>query len=254
VTALAFWPPVERNLLAYRRYWAAFLTGFAEPLLYLLSIGIGVGALAGRITVFGDSVPYRTFVAPGMLAASAMNGAVLDSTFNFFFKFKYAKTFDSMLATPLRTTDIAVGELFWAQMRSTVYAVAFLVTMAALGLVRGPWVVFAIPASMLIGFAFGGVGMAATTWMKSFLHFDYINLALIPLFLFSGTFFPLSLYPGPLQWIVRLTPLYQGVALERELVLGHVGLVSLGHAVYLAAFGTVGVWVTRNRLTQLLLP
>jgi lipooligosaccharide transport system permease protein len=181
MTAL-FFRPVERNLVAYRRMWVVFLTGFAEPLLYLLSIGVGVGALASDVAVGGKMLPYRAFVAPGMLAVSAMNGAILDTMFNFFFKFKYAKTFDSMLATPLGTTDIAVGELLWAQLRGTIYAAAFLVTMAALGLTRGPWVVLGVPAAMLIGFAFGGLGMAATTWMRSFVHFDYVNLALIPLF------------------------------------------------------------------------
>ena len=250
----AFLRPVERNLVAYRRMWVIFLTGFAEPLLYLLSIGVGVGALASDVSVGGKMLPYRAFVAPGMLAAAAMNGAILDTTFNFFFKFKYAKTFDSMLATPLGTTDIAVGELLWAQLRGTLYAAAFLLTMIALGLTRGPWVILGAPAAMLIGFAFGGLGMAATTWIRSFVHFDYINLALIPLFLFSATFFPLSLYPTTLQWIVRATPLYQGVALERGLVLGDVGWVVAGHVAYLVALGTLGVWVTQRRLSQLLLP
>ena len=140
------------------------------------------------------------------------------------------------------------------QLRGTLYAAAFLVTIVALGLTRGPWVILGAPAAMLIGYAFGGLGMAATTWIRSFVHFDYINLALIPLFLFSATFFPLSLYPEALQWIVRATPLYQGVALERGLVLGDVGWVLAGHAAYLAALGTLGVWVTQRRLSRLLLP
>jgi lipooligosaccharide transport system permease protein len=245
---------IERNIFAYRRMWLFFLTGFAEPFLYLLSIGIGVGELVGTVPYAGGRVPYEDFVAPGLLAASAMNGAVLDTTFNFFFKFKYAKTFDAMLSTPLGTRDIALGELGWALSRGTIYACAFLVTMAALGLVGSAWAVLAVPAAMLIGFAFAGAGMAATTWMRSFVDFDYINMTLIPLFLFSATFFPLSRYPEALQWVVRLTPLYQGVVIERALVLGNVSWSLLLNAAYLVAMGGIGLRVAGKRLHRLLLP
>ena len=125
-----------------------------------------------------------------------------------------------MLATPLRATDVALGEIGWALLRGAIYAAAFLVTMALLGLVSSPWAVLCLPAAMLIGFAFAGAGMAATTFMRSFVDFDYVNIALIPLFLFSATFFPLSRYPTGLQWLIRVTPLYQGVVLERSLVFG----------------------------------
>ena len=106
-----------RNYLAYRRAWYIFVTGFLEPVLYLFSIGIGVGQLVTGFEFHGQSIPYAEFVAPGMLAASAMNGALLDSTFNFFFKLKYNKLFDQMLATPLTTMDIARGELAWSLLR-----------------------------------------------------------------------------------------------------------------------------------------
>lgn len=155
---------VERDMLAYRRQWMIFLTGFVEPLLYLLSIGVGVGALVGSVHVGGQTVDYDTFVAPGLLAVAAMNGSVFDTTFNFFFKFKYARSFDAMLATPLRATDVALGELSWALLRGSIYAAAFLVTMALLGLVESPWGILCLPAAMLIGFASAGAGMAATTF------------------------------------------------------------------------------------------
>lgn len=245
---------VERDVLAYRRQWVIFLSGFAEPLLYLLSIGVGVGHLVGTVQVGGEAVDYEVFVAPGLLAAAAMNGSVFDTTFNFFFKFKYARSFDAMLATPLRTTDVALGELSWALLRGSIYAAAFLATMAALGLVQSPWAVLGLPAAMLIGFAFAGLGMAATTWMRSFVDFDYVNLAIIPLFLFSATFFPLSRYPVGLQWLVQVTPLYQGVALERALTLGQLDWTLLLHAAYLAVVGVVGVRVAGTRLRRLLQP
>jgi len=246
---------IERNALAYRRMWYVFLTGFFEPLLYLLSIGVGVGALVGRLPGPGGRlVTYEAFVAPGLLAAAAMNGSVFDTTFNFFVKYKYAGTYDAMLATPLGVGDVAHGEVGWALLRGTVYAAAFLLTMAALGLVASPWGVLAVPAAVLIGYGFAGLGLAATTWMRSFVDFDFVNLALVPLFLFSATFFPLSRYPNGVAWGVRLTPLYQGVNLERSLVLGDIRWTLLVPAVYLGALGWGGVRVASSRLARLLQP
>lgn len=244
---------VERNVYAYRKGWHVFLAGFAEPLFYLLSIGVGVGALVGDVSVGGGrTVPYEVFVAPGMLAASAMNGAVFDATFNFFVKYKYSKTYDAVLATPLGVTDVAVGETTWALLRGALYATAFLLTMVALDLVESWWAVLSVPAAVLIAFAFAGAGLAATTWMRSFVDFDFVNLAVIPLFLFSATFFPLDRYPTALRWVVQVTPLYQGVALERALVLGTVGWGDLVHVAYLATMGTVGLVVAARRLGRLL--
>ena len=246
---------VERNVLAYRRAWFVFLSGFAEPVLYLLSIGIGVGKLVGKLPGPGGSaIDYRQFVAPGMLAVAAMNGAIFDTTFGFFWKFKYAKMYDAVLATPLGAGDVALGEMTWALMRGAFYAVAFLVTMMLFGLVDSAWAVFAIPVAVLVGFAFAGAGLAATTYMRSFIDFDYVNLALVPLFLFSATFFPLSRYPDALEWVVRCTPLYQGVALERALILGDVHWTLLVHVAYLSAMGAAGVQIAARRLGRLLQP
>lgn len=245
---------VERDVMAYRRMWLVFLTGFFEPFFFLLSIGVGVGQLVGTVHASGSPVDYQTFVAPGLLATSAMNGAAFDATFNFFFKFKYSKSFAAMLSTPLQPVHLAWGELVWALSRSTLYSAAFLVTMWGFGLTASPLAVFALPGAMLIGFAFAGAGMAATTWMRSFVDFDYVNLTLVPLFLFSGVFFPLSQYPTALGWVVRGTPLYQGVALERALVLGHVGLADVGHVAYLAVVGAVGLAIAGRRLGLLLQP
>lgn len=254
--ALAGWRPlrlVERNAVVYRRTWYVLFAGLVEPVLYLFSIGLGVGALVAPVAVGGGrEVPYEVFVAPGMLAVSAMNGVVFDTTFNFFVKYKYARTFEAVLATPLEVADVAVGESTWALLRSAVYAAAFLLTMVALGLVQSWWGVLAVPAAVLIGFAFAGTGIAATTWMRSFVDFDYVILVVVPLFLFSATFFPIDRYPDLLGRIVQLTPLYQGVALERALVLGDVGWGLLVHAAYLVLMGAAGVWVATRRLALLL--
>jgi lipooligosaccharide transport system permease protein len=246
---------VERNALAYRRIWWVFATGFAEPFFYLASIGIGVGKLVGGLPGPGGRLlSYQEFVAPGLLAASAMNGAIFDTTFNFFVKFKYAHTYDAILATPLDVRDVASGELVSALLRGTTYSTVFLVTMAGFGLVPSPWAVLAVPMAALIGYGFAGAGLAGTTWMRSFIDFDYVTLAIVPLFLFSATFFPLGRYPSLLQWVVRATPLYQGVAAERALIVGAIDWALPLHALYLAAMGWIGIRVAGRRLGRLLQP
>ncbi|NUS51539.1 MAG: ABC transporter permease [Nocardioidaceae bacterium] len=247
------WEIVRRNFLVYRRDWLVFLTGFLEPVLYLFSIGVGVGRLVEGFDVNGHLVPYAAFVAPGMLAASAMNGAVLDATFGIFFKLRYDKVYEGVLATPMRTLDIARGELTWCLMRSAVYSLGFLLVMAAMCLVESWWAVLAWPATWLIGFAFGGAGMALTTFMKSWQDFEYIGLALVPMFLFSATFFPVTAFDGWLRWLVEATPLYRGVALVRELTTGAVTADSLVSVLYLLVMGAIGVLVASRRFDKLLL-
>jgi lipooligosaccharide transport system permease protein len=242
-----------RNYLVYRRLWKLFLTGFLEPVFYLLSIGVGVGKLITSFEFNGHTIPYAEFVAPGMLAASAFNGALLDSTFNVFFKLKYDKLYDQMLATPLTTRDIARGEILWGQLRGASYAAAFLVVMWALGLVHSWWAVLALPATLLIGFAFSAVCMGLTTYMKSWQDFEKITLLQLPLFLFSGTFFPITAFHGVLRWIVEVTPLYRGVVLCRELTTGILTWASAVSVVYLLVMGLVGLAIVRRRLDTLLL-
>jgi lipooligosaccharide transport system permease protein len=245
---------LERNILVYRRSWIFIISGFFEPLFYLLSIGVGLSHLVGPISVDGRLVAYTAFVAPGLLASSAMNGAMLDSTFQVFMKLKIAKTYDAMLATPLAVGDIALGELSWCVLRGALYSGAFLVIMAALGYVVSPWAVLCWPGAILIALAFASVGMAGTTFMRTWQDFDIVSLAFIPLFLFSATFYPLTVFPGWLQEIVRFTPLYQGVVLLRAFDLGIFTWSLLLHIAYLSAMAVGGVIVTNRRLGRLLLP
>ena len=248
------WHLVDRNYRVYRREWLVFVSGFLEPLLYLLSIGIGIERLVGTFTLDGGQVvSYTVFVAPAMLAASAMNGSLFDATFGVFFKLRYEKVYDGVLATPLRPADGAVGELVWALLRTLVYGVMFVVVMAALGLTDSWWTVLAPVAAVVIGYAFAGAGMALTTWMRSWQDFDFITLAILPMFLFSATFFPLDRYPDDVQWLVQLTPLYHGVVLCRGLTTGALGGETLVAVAYLAAMGSVGLLVAARRFGTLLL-
>ena len=242
-----------RNYLAYRRVWYIFASGFLEPVFYLFSIGVGVGQLVTGFEFNGQSIPYAEFVAPGMLAASAMNGSLLDATFNFFFKLKYNKLFDQMLATPLTTMDIARGELSWSLLRGGLYSAGFLGVMVAMGLVSSWWSLLAVPAALLIGVAFGAVGMALTTFMKSWQDFQLVSLATLPMFLFSGTFFPVTAFPAAARWIVELTPLYRGVVLCRELTTGALSWSSAASVAYLVVMAGIGLVVVRRRLDKLLL-
>lgn len=244
---------VERNVYVYRRTWMIVFSGFFEPLFYLWSMKVGIGGLVGTVTNGGKTVRYLDFVAPALLASAAANGAVYDSTMNVYFKLKQAKTYDAVLTTPVGVGDVALGEITWALIRGTLYAIAFQIVMLAMGLVHSWWAILVVPSAMLIGFGFAAIGLTATGYMRSWQSFEYVTLATLPMFLFSATFYPLGTYPGALQWIVRATPLYQGVTMVRDLCLGTVGWATLGHALYLMGMGLLGVRLSSRRLGQVLL-
>jgi lipooligosaccharide transport system permease protein len=187
------------------------------------------------------------------MASSAMNGAVYETTMNVFGKMKHARLYDSVLATPLVPADVALGEIGWAVARGVIYSTAFLVTMWALGMTGSPWVVLSIPICVLIGLAFGAVGMALTTYMRSWADFEYVSAVTLPLFLFSATFYPVSSY-GDWGWIVQLSPLYHGVALVRGVNLGIFDWAMLGHIAVLASLAAFGLVVAARRIQSLLLP
>jgi lipooligosaccharide transport system permease protein len=233
--------------------WMIFLTGFFEPVFYLLSIRIGFGALVGDVDDGGRLVPYAEFVAPALLAASAMNGAIYESTMNIFFKLKYDRVYDAALATPLTSGDVALGEMLNATIRGAAYSAAFLVTMWLLGMAASPWIVLALPVTVVMSFAFSAVGMAATTYMRSWADFEYVPSLMLPMFLFSATFYPLSAY-GDWGWIVQASPLYHGVAVVRGLNQGEFMWSYVVHMAVLVTMAVVGVTITSRRISRLLLP
>lgn len=195
---------VERNCVAFRHAWITIVSGFFEPVFYLFSMGVGIGALIGAVTLDGGR-------------------------------------------------QVEYAEIGWALLRGLVYSVAFYLVALAAGLVQSWWSLLAIPAASLIGFAFAAVGMACTTYMRSWQDFDYVQLAILPMFLFSTTFFPLSTFPTELHWVMQATPLFHGVQMVRDLVLGSVSPGILWHVAYLVAMGLVGVVVASRRLETLLL-
>jgi len=245
---------IERNVLASRHNWLVLLSGFFEPVLYLLGIGFGLGSLVRDIPIGGGhSVSYAVFVAPALLASSAMNGAIYESTFNLFYKLRYAKTFDTVIATPVGVEEVTLGEVIWAVARGSLYSIGFIVFMLVLGLIQSWWAVLAVPAAILIGFAFAALGSALTTFMRSWQDFDIVQLIIQPMFLFSATFFPLTVYPPALQVVVQLTPLYHGIDLIRSLTTGAMGPGVLVDLAYLIGLGVLGVLIAARRLRKKLL-
>jgi lipooligosaccharide transport system permease protein len=241
-----------RNLRWFRaKYWIV-VSGFFEPLFYLLALGVGVGQLVGTVEYGGREVDFDVFVAPAMLAASAFNGAVFESTMNIYAKLRWQKTYDARIATPLSPGDIAVGELGFSQLRGLLYSTGFLLTMVALGLVQSWWAVLAIPAALLIGASFAAIGLAGTTYMRSWQDFEYVLIIQLPLFLFSATFYPLETYPEGLRWVVQATPLYHGVDLMRQLVLGDLRPSAFVHVAYLTAMLGIGISIAGRRFDRLL--
>jgi lipooligosaccharide transport system permease protein len=243
---------VERSAYVYRRSWMIIMSGFVEPLFYLLSIRVGLDALVGDIEADGRVVPYDQFVAPGLLAAAAMNGAVYECTGNILHKIRHSKLYDAVLSTPMSAGDVALGEILGAVLRSTMYAGGFVVTMWFLGMVDSAWIVMAAPAAALIGGAFASLSMAATTYMRGWEDMEFVPAATLPLFLFSATFYPVSQYGG-WAWVVQLSPLYHGVELVRAANAGTWDAVLLVHAAVLAVLALVGLAVAAKRIERLLL-
>ncbi|MEU5944404.1 ABC transporter permease [Micromonospora sp. NPDC047465] len=244
----------ERNVAALKSvYWLLLVSGFVEPLFYLLSIGVGVGALVGDLTLPGGQVvTYAAFVAPAMLASSAMTGALSETTFNFFGKMKYMKLYDGVIATPVQPFEIALGELGWAMLRGGSYSAAFLVVMVGMDLTTVARALVAFPAAVLVGFAFGALGMTISTFMRSWQDFDLMGSAQFTLFLFSGTFVPAEAYPSLLRWVVEVTPLYRAVHLIRGVTVGTAGWAWVLDVLYLLAVLGVGLLVASRRMGRLL--
>jgi lipooligosaccharide transport system permease protein len=232
--------------------WFVVVSGFFEPLFYLLSFGLGLGTLIGQVAgPNGVPVSYAAFIAPALLATSAMNGAIYDSTWNVFFKIRFAHLYDGMIATSLGPLDIALGEIAYALLRGLVYALAFMSVMFAFGLVLSPWGILAVPAALLIAFAFASCGMAFTSYMTTFQQMDWINFLMLPMFMFSATFYPITVYPEAIQLVVKIFPLWHGIELIRGLTLGQPSWGLLWHVLYFAVMVAGGLVVTTRRLTAL---
>ena len=246
---------VQRGLLAARSSsWIVVLSGFFEPVLFLASMGIGLGGLIGDVqTTTGVTVTYAQYIAPALLAVSAMNGAVYDSTWNVFFKLNYGKLYEGMLATSLGPLDVALGEISLALLRGGAYGLGFLLVMQFAGLNLAWTAVLALPAVLLVAFGFASLGMGITSYMKTFQQMDWIQFVLLPMFLLSSTFFPITVYPEGVQWVIQALPLWHGIELVRGLTTGVLTGAMLGHVAYYLVMIAVGLIFTTRRLRALFL-
>jgi lipooligosaccharide transport system permease protein len=247
---------VQRNALVYKHGWMVIVSGFFEPLFYLLSLGLGVGAMVPDIGGIG----YAAFVAPGLLAASCMNGAITDGFFNIFFKLHFQKTYDGILATPMRVPDVAFGEALWALARGALYAAMFLVVVLLIGASVGPrmllsgWAILAFPAAVLVAASFSAMALCLTSFVRRIEQFDIVmGLVVMPMFLFSGTFFPVSRFPDSLEWVVQLVPLYHAVDMLRQLTTGAIQPSLILHILYLLVAGSAAFVIAMWRLERTLI-
>jgi lipooligosaccharide transport system permease protein len=227
----------------YKRTWRSSMTvSFLEPLLYLAAMGIGLGTLVDHHVHEVQGVSYLTFIGPGLLASAAMQVGVSEATYPVMGAIKWVKTYHAMLATPLRVIDVLRGHLAWIVLRLTTVSGVFLGILAAFGLARSWEAVFAFPAAVLTGLAFSAPIAAFSATQEKDAAFAVIyRFGVVPLFLFSGIFFPITRLPGWLQPVAWATPLYHGVALCRSVVLGDAAPgTSIAHAVYLGALIAAG--------------
>ena len=244
---------LERTWFAVKSSsWIIMVSGFFEPVFYLAAFGFGLGQFVPQVSDgHGNMVSYAAFIAPALLATSAMNGAIYDSTWNVFFKMHFGKVYQAMMATSLGPLDIAVGEISWALIRGLAYAIGFTVVVWPMGLIPSAWGILAIPAAVLIAWGFASLGMGVTSYMKNFQQMNWVNFVLLPMFLFSGTFFPLSVYPQAMQYVIMSMPLWQAVEMIRALTLGNLSWSLLGHAAYFLVLVVLGMIFTTKRLTEL---
>jgi lipooligosaccharide transport system permease protein len=225
---------IERSIIAFKSStWIVVLTGFVEPVLFLFAFGYGIGELIGTVAPGqGPEITYAMYIAPGLLATSAMNGAIYDSTWNVFFKIKHGRLYQSML-------------------RGLIYSLGFMAIVTPLGLVTSWWAIAAIPAAVIIAFAFSAVGMAITSYMKTYQQMDLINVVLLPMFLFSGSFYPITVFPEWIQAVIQALPLWHAIELVRGLMLGNITAGLLTHVLYFLVMILIGTTMTTRRLTAL---
>lgn len=246
---------LQRNLMVYRRTWRGSLFGsFMTPMLYLTAMGVGLGGLMaqGGTTALGG-YDYLHFLGPGILASTCMQTASFESTFPIMGKITWRRNYEAMLATPLQVRDLLIGELAWIGFRTMTIAIVFLFVLTLFGIPRGPMALLAVPAAMLTGVSFSAPIIAFAATQRNDAGFAALFRFIInPLFLFSGTFFPVDRLPDPVEWVAAATPLYHGVALVRGVILEDATSLAAWplHLAYLIVFFSATAWLAHRLLRR----
>ena len=251
------WPAVrvfEHHVMVYRRTWRGSLfTSFLNPVLFLAAMGLGLGTLVDANNPQGVAgASYLTFLAPGLLAASVMQTAAFESTYPIMAGLQWMKTYDAMVTTPLSPRSVVFGQLFWATTRLTLVAAVFSTVMVVFGATTPMAAIVALPFAVLTGLAFAAPIQAFAATQRTDNKFNALfRFGITPLFIFSGTFFPISQLPGLIQPVAWLTPLFHGVSLTRGVALGTLEpYLAMLHLAVLAGFvvaGTLASFVTFRR-------
>ena len=239
--------PLEFFFAQYRRVWrGTAVTSVVTPVVYLLALGVGLGVFVDRTTELPDGVSYLEFVAPGLMAATAMQLASFEASWPVLSAIKWDRQYHAMLATPLRVRDVMIGHQAFFTFRLLLTGTVYFIVITAFGAVKSPLGILAIPVTVIVGLAFTAPLAAWAAYTKTEVTFIAIfRIVILPMFLFSGTFFPISSLPAALEVVAWLTPLWHGVTLCRDLTLGDVSPSDLGHLAYLLACIAVGLVAAR---------
>ena len=239
---------LEHDLLVFRRGWFNYLlSGLSQPFLYLVAMGVGLGLYVNRNGGIPGGVPYLDYIAPALLVTQAMMAAAFESAWPIMSKILWDKTYDAALNTPIGALDLLLGDLMWIAFRATLLSVLFVVVIVALGAAASPLVLLAVPVAVLTALSFAAPIVAFTATQTGDGGFNALfRFGITPIFLFSGTFFPIEKLPVALQPVAWITPLYHGVAAARSLALGQVDGIGLTvHVSYLVVVTLFGVWAGR---------
>jgi len=216
------WQVLKRNLLVFRKTWKVNLTfNFLEPVFYLGALGFGLGAYVNYM----EGIPYLNYLAPGLIASSAMFASAYECTYGSFVRMEFQKTYDAIMATPASIDDVVMGDMLYGAFKSVLYGTVILIVISMLGLVLSPWALLIPPVLAVSGLLFAALSMTWTGLVPNIDSFNYFfSLIITPLFLFSGVFFPIAVMPAIIQKIAWMSPLYHLVNLTRSLVNGNVGV------------------------------
>jgi lipooligosaccharide transport system permease protein len=245
-------PLLRRQLYVHRRGWPRIAASVLEPLMYLLTIGVGLGRLVRHAPGL-HGVSYAAYIAPGLLAMAVMNAATNQTLFGGYSRLRREKLYDVVICTPMSIAGIARAEILWSVVSGLVTGVGFLASMAVFGLVRSPAALLVVPAIALVAVAFGAAGLIVGSYVRGWDDFQYVQLVMLPMFLFATTFYPLSVYPRAVQLIVECLPLFHSINLVREPALGRIGAASTVAVGYLVVLTAVCWIVAVRRLRTVLI-
>ena len=248
---LRWWPVFLRNLLVWRKLAIPSLIGnIAEPLMWLVAFGYGMGSLIGKVNLNGLEVPYLLFLASGSICMSTMNAATFEALYSAFSRMHVQKTWDAIMNAPIRLDDVLMAEMLWAAFKSIFTASAILVVMLSLGISRSPMLLFALPVLLLTGITFSCIALIFNALAKGYDFFTYyFTLFLTPMTFLSGVFFPRSQLPDWIQALSWYLPLTQAIELVRPLILGEWPPIAMTHLTILA-LTAAGAYYTALRLTK----